>query len=177
MCISVSYLVLASSSELRSISKMSSVDAVVLMATGGVSSSRRGSPLCFFLRLFFFLAAPVLETEGSGGSSGSSGSSSRFWLCRWSPPIQNRWASVGMGEVARWAGTISYKRKTNVNTFLNVIILKFWCQKSISHIEVFFTPKSTLTFLSSVSCTKKASPLSPSFMWRSTGSPLISMSI
>lgn len=40
-----------------------------------------------------------------------------------------------------------------------------------------FTPKSTLTFLSSVSCTKKASPLSPSFMWRSTGSPLISMSI
>lgn len=102
------YLVLeASSSELSSISNMSSVEGVELMLVGGVSSSRRGSPLCFFLRFFFFLAPPVLAKGGSGGSSGSSGSSSRFWLGLWSLPIQNRWLSVGMGEVARWAGTIS----------------------------------------------------------------------
>lgn len=38
-------------------------------------------------------------------------------------------------------------------------------------------PPPGLTYSSSVSSTKKASPLSPSFMWRSTASPLISMSI
>lgn len=74
-----------SSSELRSISKISSFcpvpDTVVVVAatelpedTGGVSSSLRGSPLCFFLRLFFFFVAVALGAGGSGGSSGSRGS-------------------------------------------------------------------------------------------------------
>lgn len=104
-----------SSSELRSISKISSLCPVlaeqVLAAatlaggseTGGVSSSLRGSPLCFFLRLFFFFVASVLG--GSGGSSGSAASSSAFAVLCSTSEIQNRWLSVGIGEVARWAGT------------------------------------------------------------------------
>lgn len=70
---------------------------------GGVNSSLRGSPLCFFLRLFFFLVASVLG--GSGGSSGSATSSSALAVLCSTSEIQNRWLSVGIGEVARWAGT------------------------------------------------------------------------
>lgn len=119
----------ASSSELSSMSNISSfcplldIAAAVVAAgalaalalpvgtdIGGVNSSRRGSPLCFFLRLFFFLVATVAGAGGSGGSSGSTGSSSRAFaaLCSTSD-IQNRWLSVGIGEVARWAGTICWK--------------------------------------------------------------------
>lgn len=105
-----------SSSELRSISKISSLCPVLAeqalaaaaalaegSETGGVSSSLRGSPLCFFLRLFFFFVASVLG--GSGGSSGSAASSSAFAVLCSTSEIQNRWLSVGIGEVARWAGT------------------------------------------------------------------------
>lgn len=59
--------------------------------------------MCFFLRLFFFFVASVLG--GSGGSSGSATSSSAFAVLCSTSEIQNRWLSVGIGEVARWAGT------------------------------------------------------------------------
>lgn len=88
----------ASSSELRSISKISSFcplpteDVLAAAAEGtemgGVSSSLRGSPLCFFLRLFFFFVASVLR--GSGGSSGSATSSSMFAALCSTSEIQNR---------------------------------------------------------------------------------------
>lgn len=111
----------ASSSELRSISKISSFcplpikDVLAAAALtegtemGGVSSSLRGSPLCFFLRLFFFFVASVLR--GSGGSSGSATSSSMFAALCSTSEIQNRWLSVGIGEVAKWAGTSCYRVK------------------------------------------------------------------
>lgn len=95
---------LCSSSELSSQSSSSPPAGV------DVCSSFRGSALCFLLRLFFFLPAEleqgwVFPETGFSGLSGGLVSTT-------DPPhlgslLLNRTSSVGMGEVTKWAGTIS----------------------------------------------------------------------
>lgn len=97
-----------SSSELRSHSSSSpAADAVVC-------SSLRGSALCFLLRLFFFLPA---ELEQGWRFTETGSSRLRGWLVSAVVPphldslLLNRGSSVGIGEVTKWAGTISCFRE------------------------------------------------------------------
>lgn len=99
-----------SSSELRSHSSSSPAADTV------VCSSLRGSALCFLLRLFFFLPA---ELEQGWRFTETGSSRLRGWLVSAVVPphldslLLNRGSSVGIGEVTKWAGTISCFREKN----------------------------------------------------------------
>ena len=104
------------------------------------------------LRRRFFLRAPdPAKEDPSGVSSGSSGTS---W---------------GIGEVQRCAGTWAWGDQKNKNQMLKKG--NFFLQFKLMALNV-----RCLTSIFPFCSTKKASPLSPSFMCRSTDSPFISMS-
>lgn len=126
-------------------------------APGGLCSSFLCSVVLGFLLLFFFFFITVL-------SSSMTPSSTHEPITGDSCPQNTASQSDGRGDVTKWAGIVSCLMNWKA---LWEIRSSLW----MLGFHVFI-----LTLSCWVSCTKNASPLSPSFMWRSTGDPFTSIS-